>query len=205
MLGTTAIAALIGWASVILFNLDGAQFTQGSAETARIEALTTQQTQVADLTIPGQVLSFIPTNIFQDLAGLRSTSTIAVVVFSAFVGIAYMGIKKKQPENAALFNKGLQVIQSIVMRIVTLVLRLTPYGILALMTKMMATSSYQAIVNLGLFVVASYAALLVVPAGTQLDTGGSRRQPDHLLQESFPGIELRLHCPFQRRRTAIER
>ena len=67
LLGTTAIAALIGWASVILFNLDGAQFTQGSAETARIEALTTQQTQVADLTIPGQVLSFIPTNIFQDL------------------------------------------------------------------------------------------------------------------------------------------
>ena len=97
LLGTTAIAALIGWASVILFNLDGAQFTQGSAETARIEALTTQQTQVADLTIPGQVLSFIPTNIFQDLAGLRSTSTIAVVVFSAFVGIAYMGIKKNNP------------------------------------------------------------------------------------------------------------
>jgi len=59
LLGTTAIAALIGWASVILFNLDGAQFTQGTAETARIEALTTQQTQVADLTIPGQVLSFI--------------------------------------------------------------------------------------------------------------------------------------------------
>lgn len=190
LLGTTAIAALIGWASVILFNLDGAQFTQGTAETARIEALTTQQTQVADLTIPGQVLSFIPTNIFQDLAGLRSTSTIAVVVFSAFVGIAYMGIKKKQPDNAALFKKGLQVIQSIVMRIVTLVLRLTPYGILALMTKMMATSSYQAIVNLGLFVVASYAALLVVLLVHSLILAGVGVNPITYFKKAFPVLSF---------------
>ena len=48
------------------------------------------------------------------------------------------------------------------MRIVTLVLRLTPYGVFALMTNVLATSDFAAIVNLGKFVVASYVALLAV-------------------------------------------
>lgn len=50
----------------------------------------------------------------------------------------------------------------IVMRIVTLVLRLTPYGVFALMTNVMATSDFVAIINLGKFVLASYVALLAV-------------------------------------------
>ena len=190
LLGTTAIAAFIGWGSVILFNLDGAQFTQGAAETARIEALALKQTEVTGLTIPGQIVNFIPTNIFQDLAGLRSTSTIAVVIFSAFVGIAYMGIKKKQPEHASLFKSGLDVIHAIVMRIVTLVLRLTPYGILALMTKMMATSSYQAIVNLGLFVVASYAALIVVLLVHSLILAAAGVNPIAYFKKAFPVLSF---------------
>jgi len=48
------------------------------------------------------------------------------------------------------------------MRIVTLVLRLTPYGILALITKVAATSNYEAIVSLGKFVIASYVALILM-------------------------------------------
>lgn len=162
LLATTAIAAFIGWAFVLIFNLDGAQFTEGAAETARIQSLADRQAQVEGLTIPGQILSFIPQNIFQDFAGLRDTSTISVVIISSLTGLAYMGIKRKEPEHAAAFKKGLDALHAIVMRIVTLILRLTPYGILALTTRMMATSSFQAIVNLGVFVLASYAALFVV-------------------------------------------
>src|SRR5699024_3210278 len=90
LLGTTAIAALIGILTVLVFNLDGASFTQGAAETARIADLADRQSQIQDLTIPQQILSFIPTNVFSDLAGTRATSTIGVVVFSAFVGVAYL-------------------------------------------------------------------------------------------------------------------
>ena len=50
----------------------------------------------------------------------------------------------------------------IVMRIVTLVLRLTPYGVLALMTNVLASSDFEAILNLGKFILASYAALIIV-------------------------------------------
>lgn len=190
LLGTTAISAFIGWAFVLLFGLDGAQFTQGAAETARIESLAQRQTEVADLTLPGQILSFIPTNIFEDFAGLRSTSTIAVVIISAFVGIAFLGIKRKKPTEAAIFQKGMDALHAIVMRVVTLVLRLTPYGILALSTKMMATSSFQAIINLGLFVVASYLALFVVLLMHSIILSTQRVNPLTFFRKAFPALSF---------------
>ena len=162
LLATTAVSALIGILTVFAFNLQGVEFTEGAAETARIAELATRQEMVADLTIPQQLLTFIPTNIFADLSGSRATSTIAVVFFSAFVGAAYLGIKRKAPTEAEFFAKLINSLYKIIMRIVTLVLRLTPYGIVALMTKVTATSNYQAILNLGKFVIASYVALIIV-------------------------------------------
>ncbi len=162
LLGTTAIAAFIGILMVMLFNLDGATFTQGAAETARIAEITEKQTSVENLSIPQQILSFIPTNVFADFAGLRSTSTIGVVIFSAFVGAAYLGVKRKAPEEAEVFHKLIESLYKIVMRIVTLVLRLTPYGVFALMTKVLATSDFKAILNLGVFIIASYVGLFLV-------------------------------------------
>ena len=44
---------------VMLFGLDGASFTEGAAETARIAELAERSTQVQDLSIPQQIVSFI--------------------------------------------------------------------------------------------------------------------------------------------------
>lgn len=162
LLGTVAVAAAVGLISVLLFNLDGAEFTKGVAETTRIASLQDQQAQIADMTLPEQIISFIPKNVFEDMANLRPTSTIAVVIFSSFVGVAYLGVARKQPEQAATFKKIVDSLHTMVMRIVTLVLRMAPYGIFALMTKMVATSSFEALMNLGTFVVAIYFALIVM-------------------------------------------
>ncbi|MFV0559414.1 MAG: L-cystine transporter [Enterococcus sp.] len=162
LLGTTAIAALIGIGTTMLFGLQGAKFTEGAAETARIADITQSQQSIQGATIPDQLLSFIPKNVFADLAGTRSTSTIAVVIFAAFVGVAYLGVKRKSPKEAEFFSNLIDSLYKIVMRIVTLVLRLTPYGVLALMTNVMATSDFVAIFNLGKFVLASYVALIAV-------------------------------------------
>ena len=48
------------------------------------------------------------------------------------------------------------------MSIVTFVLRLTPYGIIAIMASTIATSDFSAIWTLGKFMIASYAALLTM-------------------------------------------
>ncbi|MDN6162068.1 MAG: cation:dicarboxylase symporter family transporter [Atopostipes sp.] len=159
---TVMIASALGIATVLLFNLDGAEFTRGAAENAQILALQETQSQVADLTIPQQIVDFIPSNIFNDLAGLRGNSTIAVVIFSAMVGIAYLGVARKQPEHAKVFHSFINSLHAIVMRIVTLVLRMAPFGILALMTKMVATSSIASLANMGTFLVASYFAIIVM-------------------------------------------
>ncbi|MEF3351765.1 L-cystine transporter [Paenibacillus sp. GYB006] len=162
LLITTAIAATIGIGVTQMFGLEAIQIESGEAEQARADRLEQQLGDVQDLTIPQQVLEFIPTNPFADMTGERRTSTIAVVIFSAFVGAAVLGLDRKKPEQADTFRKLVNSLYAVVMRIVTLVLRLTPYGILALITKVTATTDAQEILKLGEFVIASYVALALM-------------------------------------------
>ena len=53
----------------------------------------------------------------------------------------------------------IDTLQSWVMKLVRLVMQLTPYGVLALMTKVVAGSNLRDIIKLGSFVVASYLGL----------------------------------------------
>ncbi|MFE0503220.1 L-cystine transporter [Peribacillus butanolivorans] len=162
LLGTTAIAAAVGITSATVFNLEAVQIEQGDAELSRGDQITETYGTIQDKTMPQQILELIPSNPFQDLTGARPTSTISVVIFAAFLGIAYLGVKRKQPEHADFFAKIVDTLHSIIMRVVTLILRLTPYGILAIMTKTVATSDLDAILKLGKFVGASYVALIVM-------------------------------------------
>ncbi|GGB68056.1 L-cystine uptake protein TcyP [Fictibacillus barbaricus] len=162
LVGTTAIAAVVGIGTSVAFDLEAVQIEQGDAETARGEEMEGTFAEVKDLTLPQQILSLLPANPFLDFTGARPTSTIAVVIFAAFIGIAYLGVKRKQEEHAELFAKIVDAFYSVIMRVVTLILRLTPYGVLALMTKTVALSDMDAIAKLGKFVIASYVALLIM-------------------------------------------
>ncbi|UOY93999.1 L-cystine transporter [Ectobacillus sp. JY-23] len=162
LLLTTAISAAVGIASAIGFDVKGTGLEQGQAETARLQDVEQRFTAIESTPIPQKLLELLPANPFLDLTGARPTSTISVVIFAAIIGIAYLGVKRKRPEQAALFANMLEAIYTVVMRMVTLILRLTPYGVLALMTKMVASSNIDAILKLGNFVLASYVALLVM-------------------------------------------
>lgn len=190
LLGTTAVAALIGIGTTVLFGLQGAQFTQGTAETARIAELATRQETVENLSIPQQIVAFIPKNVFADFAGTRPTSTIGVVIFAAFVGIAYLGVKRKAPKEADFFANLIDSLYKITMRIVTLVLRLTPYGVVALMTNVVATSDFDAILNLGKFVLASYTALIIVMLVHLLILVSVKVNPMNYLKKSLPVLSF---------------
>ncbi|WP_223066966.1 L-cystine transporter [Paenibacillus caui] len=162
LLVTTAIAASVSIATSLSFDLKAIEITAGDKEKQRGASLEERLVDVEDKTIPQQVLDFIPTNPFADMTGARSTSTLAVVIFSAFIGVAVLGLDKKKPEQADLFRKIVESVYAVVMRIVTLVLRLTPYGILALITKVAATTNAEEILKLIKFVGASYVALIVM-------------------------------------------
>ncbi|MCM3693519.1 L-cystine transporter [Neobacillus niacini] len=188
LLGTTAISAAIGIGTSLGFGLDGIELTEGEAEAARNAALEERAVTVEAMTIPQQVLEFFPANPFADLTGSRATSTIAVVIFAAFIGIAYLGVKRKEPEHAELFAKIIDALYSVTMRIVTLILRLTPYGILAIITKVAATSNYDAIVKLGKFVVASYVALILVFIVHLLLLAIAKINPVNFVKKALPTL-----------------
>ncbi len=162
LLLTTMVAAAIGILMAQLFGLSAVGLTASTAEVARGEYLQGHLEAAKAISLPSMILSFIPKNPFLDMTGARDTSTIAVVIFSIFIGIAGTGIAAKQPEMFASFSHFIKVAHAIVMRLVTLVLRLTPYGVFALMAKVVAGSSVASIMKLITFVVASYSALLLM-------------------------------------------
>ncbi|MEH7614011.1 MULTISPECIES: L-cystine transporter [Bacillaceae] len=190
LLGTTAISAAIGIGSALGFGLDGIKISEGAAETARITELQGRVPTVEAMTIPKQILELIPSNPFLDLTGARATSTIAVVIFAAIVGIAYLGVKRKEPETAEFFAKIIDTLYSVTMRVVSLILRLTPYGILAIITKVAATSDYDAIVKLGKFVIASYVALIVMFIVHLLLLSFAKLSPVRYVKKALPTLSF---------------
>ena len=160
LIGTTAIAASLGIASSVAFHLDATEIMQGNEEVARGESIVEKSAEVTPL--PDQILAMFPGNPFADLTGARSTSTIGVVIFAAFLGGAYLQLRRKEEETAVTVKKGIDAIYSLVMGVVRIVLQLTPYGVLAIMARTVATSDFAAIANLGKFVIASYVALIAM-------------------------------------------
>jgi len=162
LLATTAISAIIGILVTQAFGLSAEGLTEGARETARIAALESRADRVSDLTIPQMLVSFIPTNPFADLTGARSTSIIAVVIFGVLTGIAARKVMAEKEELESPIRTFVEASQSIVMRLVKMIMALTPYGIAALMAKVVATSSASDILNLLGFIVASYIAILLM-------------------------------------------
>ena len=162
LLATTAIAALCGVLMASTFGLTAEGLIEGEREIARAAVLVQRQDRLADLSAADMIVSFVPTNIVQDLAGLRDTSIIAVVIFGILLGIAGLLVTRDNPEHGAAFRHFVDVAQSVILKLARMIIGLTPFGVLALMTKMSATSSGSDILNLLGFVVASYAAIAVM-------------------------------------------
>lgn len=186
LIATTAVAAAVGIASALAFDLQAVHVDQGQAETMRGAELEQKSQDMEAKTLPQQIVELLPGNPFLDFTGARPTSTIAVVIFAAFLGIAYLGVNRKQPEQAELFKKMVDAVYAIIMRVVTLILRLTPYGVLAIMTKTIATSDLDSIAKLGKFVIASYAALIVMFIIHLLLITFSGLNPVTYLKKAFP-------------------
>ncbi|WP_444915970.1 L-cystine transporter [Microbulbifer sp. TRSA007] len=159
LLGTTAVAALVGVAMAELFGLSAAGLVEGSREAARVEVLNERIGKVTDLSIPEIITSFVPRNIFLDLTGARSTSVIAVVIFAVLLGLAALAVRREFPEEGAAIERFVHVAQVWVMKLVRLVMAFTPYGVMALVTGLIAKSSMGDILNLLSFVLASFTAI----------------------------------------------
>ena len=162
LIGTTMIAALLGISMANIFGLTAEGLTEGARELARAETLIARQETVENLGLADMLIRFVPSNIFYDLTGARPTSIIAVVIFGILFGIAALLVSKEEPERADAITGFVDNTQAIIMKLVHMIMALTPYGILALITKVVAGSNGADILNLISFVVASYIAIALM-------------------------------------------
>lgn len=159
---TTAISAFVGAMTSNAFNLTAEGLESGESETQAGIGLEDRLDDYQSRTIQEQMLEIIPTNPFYSMTGQGSSATLSVVVFAAFIAVAALGVRSIKPDSAKIFADFIQSLHDVVMRMVTMILRLTPYGVLALMTRMVSTSNFADILRLINFVIASYVALLIV-------------------------------------------
>jgi len=162
LIGTTVIAAFVGILMANVFDLSMDGMIEGARELARADVLETRQASIADLGLADMLIRFIPSNIFSDLTGARPTSIIAVVIFGILFGLAALLVAKEDEEKGRMIISFVDTTQAIVMKLVRMIMLLTPYGILALMAKVVAGSNAADILNLITFVIASYTAILIM-------------------------------------------
>jgi len=162
LIGTTMIAAFVGILMANLFGLSMDGMTEGARELARAGVLEARQETIADLGLADMLVRFIPSNIFSDLTGARPTSIIAVVIFGILFGLAALLVAKEDEEKGRMIVSFVDTMQAIIMKLVRMIMLLTPYGILALMTKVVAGSNGQDILNLFTFIIASYVAIAIM-------------------------------------------
>ena len=88
LIGTVAIAAIVGIISALIFGLDASTIDLGNAESSRGSEIASQAKDMTAQTLPQQILELLPSNFILRLQK-RTTSTIAVVIFAAFIGFAF--------------------------------------------------------------------------------------------------------------------
>jgi len=162
LLATTVVAAAIGVLVSVGFGLSMDGLTEGARELARVVELENKQRSIVDLGFADMLVEFVPSNIFLDLTGARPTSIIAVVIFGLLFGVAALLVSNEDPDKGKVIHSGVDTIQAIVMKLVRMVLWFSPYGIMALMTKVVATSNAADILQLLWFIVASYLAIAIM-------------------------------------------
>lgn len=163
---TVAISAVIGVASIYIFGIDANAMVSTIGSNSAIEArgdrlISTQETMSSN-GLAALALSIIPSNVFDMLTGSERTSTLSTVLFGMFLGYSILQVKKRRPEKVQNFVDFINSAKEVVLSMVREILKLTPYGVFALMTSFMMTNDLFALAEMGRFLVASYVAIFAM-------------------------------------------
>lgn len=163
---TVAISAIVGIASIYVFNIDANSLVSVVGSNSAIEARNNNLVSTQDLMTNNGLselfLSIIPSNIFEMLTGAEKTSTLSTVLFGMFLGFSVLQVKKRKPEKVQGFIDFINAAKEVVLSMVREILKLTPYGVFALMTTFMMTNDLFALAEMGRFLLASYSAIIVM-------------------------------------------
>lgn len=181
MLFLVMVAGLVGLLTAQAIGLDASSFSH-------LQSTLTDEdiSKTAAVSLTKLLTSLIPTNIFLDLTGARSVSVIGVVIFTLLAGIALLKVKKDNPQEGQILSNAINALQLWVMKIVRIVIALTPYGVMALMTKIFSTYHLEQFTSLLGFIGACYLAVLMMFIVHAILIALTGRNPVHYFKTVWP-------------------
>jgi Na+/H+-dicarboxylate symporter len=119
---TTAIALTLAIAAAILIHPGNA-----SLASSQMDYVVKEAPSLAEV-----IINIVPTNPMQ---ALSEANMLQIIIFAVIFGFAISHIGERGARVAALFND----LNEVIMRVVTLIMQLAPYGVFALMAKLSLT------------------------------------------------------------------
>lgn len=147
LLITCLISALIAVLTTSFFGLSSA-------------GLVGSEPSKSSTTLTATIASIFGTkNIF---AALSANSVLPLIFLAVLFAIIIMGMRKESPEAGAKLEGAIDVIYEFVMGLVDIVIGLAPYGVFAHILNFGANTAFSNYLSLGIFVIASYVAMIVM-------------------------------------------
>ncbi|MDA0180346.1 cation:dicarboxylase symporter family transporter, partial [Solirubrobacter phytolaccae] len=113
-------------------------FRPGEGADAKLGAVPAD-TIAAQVQSFGEVLvGFFPSNV---VGAFSSNAIIPIILIAVTISIAYLSLAEKQGPKVKLFADGIEAIKLVVFKVVSYVIRLTPYAIVALTAHMVGMST----------------------------------------------------------------
>jgi Na+/H+-dicarboxylate symporter len=145
---TTGIAALIGLLVALAFD-PGSGIQQAVPKDFKARAVPTFSQVILDLT---------PSNPVNDMA---QGKVLPVIIFAIFLAVAVVHAGNKKPEAVQAFKTFIDSFVQVMFQVTKYIIRLTPYGVYALVGTMAAKYGSDTLLPLIKIVAATYAALLL--------------------------------------------
>lgn len=148
LIGLTAVAALIGIALGVLFNLgQGFDAVNNTAEIR--ESVSLAET----------IRGLLPSNI---VSAMAEGNIVGVVIFSAFVGTSIRRLSKKYAETIEPFVKWVEASYKIIISVTMTIIKLMPYAVIALLANTIISNGISVLASVGKFIVCLYLAVLIM-------------------------------------------
>ena len=157
LLSTTAISALVGIFVVKLFNLQGSSFT-GDLSASSIDRIG----NIAQQSFPEFFLALVPNNIFSVMS--NNASIVSVVIIAGLMATAMRFLIVKKPEEVKPLMSFLDSLRTTVNSILINVIKVMPYGVVALVANTIVSNGLAAITAVLGFIVAIYVGILIMMA-----------------------------------------
>lgn len=105
------------------------------------------------------LLGMIPSN---PIAAMSNENTVAIAIFACLLGISALQIYKKEKAHAESFRDFITSTFHMVKQLARLVIRTTPYGVLALLAQISSTQGFQTLLGIAHYFIAIYIAIILV-------------------------------------------